>query len=84
MISASFAAWIAVTWHRAMFWDLNVAWDPKRAAAFADLALRCARARNQVSQGRLGSKVGLGHLGTAWHTLGQRMVMDGEMRVKWL
>eukprot|EP00434_Breviolum_minutum_P000701 symbB.v1.2.000616.t1/scaffold26.1/size418576/31 len=23
-----------------MFWDLNVAWDPKRAAAFADLALR--------------------------------------------
>ena len=24
----------------AMFWDLNVAWDPKRAAASADLALR--------------------------------------------
>ena len=23
-----------------MFWDLNVAWDPKRAAASADLALR--------------------------------------------
>ena len=23
-----------------MFWDLNVAWDPKRAAACADLALR--------------------------------------------
>ena len=27
-----------------MFWDLNVAWDPKRAAAFADLALRPVRA----------------------------------------
>ena len=24
----------------AMFWDLNVAWDAKRAGAFADLALR--------------------------------------------
>ena len=32
-----------------MFWDLNVAWDPKRAAAFADLALR------PVEVGRFGA-----------------------------